>query len=256
MRSSHLGALNRWRTERVRLSEHAAASSSHASARVAERIVVFNKRDLVPEWGIAVMILLAPQSFLISSPRAQPFQKAMAAKFPEQRTIFVSWNRPKDLKAISGLLVSMSACSSTQSWASVYVSGTNRHRSGAPTYTRVKCTCRWHAKCRQVNTSEFPQGCRYPPPCVCFCHSLSVIYSRSVPICPATPKALRTSAQPGLTRVLSTRLKLSEDPLVYSFDTPGVMLPFLGHGDRGAERGVKLALIGTHLRRIGTFAMH
>ena len=61
----------------------------------------------------------------------------------------------------------------------------------------------------------------------------------------ATAKALRTSAQPGMTRALSTRLKLCEDPLVYSFDTPGVMLPFLGRGDRGAERGVKLALIGT-----------
>jgi hypothetical protein len=59
-----------------------------------------------------------------------------------------------------------------------------------------------------------------------------------------TPKALQTSAQPGHTRAISTRLKLSEDPLVYSYDSPGVMLPFLGRGDRGAERGVKLALIG------------
>jgi hypothetical protein len=59
-----------------------------------------------------------------------------------------------------------------------------------------------------------------------------------------TPKALQTSAQPGHTRALSTRLKLSEDPLVYSYDSPGVMLPFLGKGNRGAERGVKLALIG------------
>lgn len=59
-----------------------------------------------------------------------------------------------------------------------------------------------------------------------------------------TPKAFRTSAQPGLTQALSTRLKLSVDPLVYAFDTPGVMLPFLGYGDKGAERGVKLALIG------------
>ncbi len=64
--------------------------------------------------------------------------------------------------------------------------------------------------------------------------------------CPmlATPKALRTSAHPGMTRVLSTRLKLSVDPLVYAYDSPGVMLPFLGNGIRGAERGVKLALIG------------
>jgi len=66
---------------------------------------------------------------------------------------------------------------------------------------------------------------------------------RDVGIPGPTPKALRTSAQPGLTKALSTRLKLSADPLVYSFDTPGVMLPFLGRGDRGAERGIKLALI-------------
>ena len=69
---------------------------------------------------------------------------------------------------------------------------------------------------------------------------MMLIYRRTE----ATPKALRTSAQPGLTRALSTRLKLSLDPLVYSYDSPGVMLPFLGKGARGAERGVKLALIG------------
>ena len=50
-----------------------------------------------------------------------------------------------------------------------------------------------------------------------------------------------------LTRAISTRLKLSVDPLVYAFDSPGVMLPFLGQGERGAERGVKLALIGQFL---------
>lgn len=60
----------------------------------------------------------------------------------------------------------------------------------------------------------------------------------------ATAKALATSALPGMTRTLSTRLKLSEAPLIYAYDSPGVMLPFLGRGDKGAERGVKLALIG------------
>lgn len=60
----------------------------------------------------------------------------------------------------------------------------------------------------------------------------------------ATPKALRTSATPGMTRALSTRLKISQTPLVYAFDSPGVMLPYLGSGRRGAERGAKLALIG------------
>ena len=50
-----------------------------------------------------------------------------------------------------------------------------------------------------------------------------------------------------MTRTVSTRLKLSVDPLVYSYDSPGVMLPFLGRGDKGAERGVKLALIGMYI---------
>jgi ribosome biogenesis GTPase A len=68
------------------------------------------------------------------------------------------------------------------------------------------------------------------------------VYSR--PPLVATAKAFQTSAQPGLTQALSTRLKLSVEPLIYSFDTPGVMLPFLGNGQEGAERGVKLALIG------------
>ncbi len=49
-----------------------------------------------------------------------------------------------------------------------------------------------------------------------------------------------------MTRAISTRLKLSVDPLVYSYDSPGVMLPFLGKGDQGAERGIKLALIGEY----------
>ncbi|KAF8345276.1 hypothetical protein F5887DRAFT_1061847 [Amanita rubescens] len=58
-----------------------------------------------------------------------------------------------------------------------------------------------------------------------------------------TPKAFRTSVLPGLTQSLSTRLKISLAPLVYAFDSPGVMLPFLGQGTEGAERGAKLALI-------------
>jgi len=66
---------------------------------------------------------------------------------------------------------------------------------------------------------------------------------RNVGIRGPTPKALRTSAQPGLTRAVSTRLKLCLDPLVYAYDSPGVMLPFIGKGDKGAERGIKLALI-------------
>ncbi|KIY72704.1 hypothetical protein CYLTODRAFT_434646 [Cylindrobasidium torrendii FP15055 ss-10] len=58
-----------------------------------------------------------------------------------------------------------------------------------------------------------------------------------------TPKAVRTGPQPGLTQALSNRVKITESPPTYAFDTPGMMLPFLGHGPSGAERGAKLALI-------------
>ena len=42
---------------------------------------------------------------------------------------------------------------------------------------------------------------------------------------------------------MSTRLKLNLDPPIYSIDSPGVMIPFLGYGERAKERGLKLALI-------------
>ena len=55
----YLGALSRWRTERVQLSKHAAASSALAGVRLCERVVVFSKSDLVPEWGIEVCMPFA-----------------------------------------------------------------------------------------------------------------------------------------------------------------------------------------------------
>jgi ribosome biogenesis GTPase A len=59
----------------------------------------------------------------------------------------------------------------------------------------------------------------------------------------ASASALRTSRLPGMTRTMSTRLKLNLDPPIYSVDSPGVMVPFLGYGERANERGLKLALI-------------
>lgn len=47
---------------------------------------------------------------------------------------------------------------------------------------------------------------------------------------------------PGHTKKLSTRLKLSKTHPIYAIDSPGVMIPFFGHGDEGKERGVKLAV--------------
>lgn len=49
---------------------------------------------------------------------------------------------------------------------------------------------------------------------------------------------------PGHTRRLSTVIKISEKPPVYIYDTPGIMVPFLGRGTKGNEAALKLALTG------------
>lgn len=56
-------------------------------------------------------------------------------------------------------------------------------------------------------------------------------------------KPLLTSAMPGHTKKLSERLRLSSTHPIYAIDSPGVMIPFFGHGDQGKERGVRLALV-------------
>ncbi|TFY53724.1 hypothetical protein EVJ58_g9293 [Rhodofomes roseus] len=126
----------------------------------------------------------------------------MAAKYPDQRVFFASWNKTRDIKALNELLV-----------------GIAKHTPHAPEMNVLVVGMPNVGKSTLLNAL------------------------RNIGIAGPTPKALRTGAHPGITRSLSTRLKLSIDPLVYAWDSPGVMLPFLGKGESGAERGVKLALI-------------
>jgi ribosome biogenesis GTPase A len=49
---------------------------------------------------------------------------------------------------------------------------------------------------------------------------------------------------PGHTRRLSTVIKISTHPPTYIYDTPGIMVPYLGRGIKGNEAALKLALTG------------
>ncbi|EJT99146.1 P-loop containing nucleoside triphosphate hydrolase protein [Dacryopinax primogenitus] len=55
-------------------------------------------------------------------------------------------------------------------------------------------------------------------------------------------KAFRTSATAGLTRKFTGHVKIHEEPDIYVSDTPGVMVPYLGRGEAGSEKGMKLAV--------------
>ena len=57
-----------------------------------------------------------------------------------------------------------------------------------------------------------------------------------------TGKAFRISSQPGYTRKLTGTVRIHSEPDLYVYDTPGVMVPYMGKGEKGAERALKFAL--------------
>ncbi|KAM4635840.1 LOW QUALITY PROTEIN: mitochondrial ribosome-associated GTPase 1 [Discoglossus pictus] len=56
-------------------------------------------------------------------------------------------------------------------------------------------------------------------------------------------KASRVGGEPGITRSVLSRIQISETPLLYLLDTPGVLSPHI----ESVETGMKLALCGTIL---------
>lgn len=56
-------------------------------------------------------------------------------------------------------------------------------------------------------------------------------------------KAARVGGEPGITRAVMSRIQVSERPLMFLLDTPGVLAPRI----ESVETGLKLALCGTVL---------
>jgi len=56
-------------------------------------------------------------------------------------------------------------------------------------------------------------------------------------------KPMKVGAKPGITRALQTKIRVSDDPLVFLLDTPGIMMPNI----RNIETGMKLASCATLL---------
>ncbi|PPQ73748.1 hypothetical protein CVT26_011868 [Gymnopilus dilepis] len=185
------GALNKWRLERGWDPNNPARRLF--SVEACEHIVVLNKRDLVPEWGLEASI--------------SAFNSESSSRTCFSSHFEMQWQRSFRTSSFSLL------------------PGSGRGISAILQYP--------HAMELNVLVIGMPNVGK----------STLLNALRNMGIKGRTPKALQTSANPGMTRALSTRLKLSLDPLVYAYDSPGVMLPFLGRGAEGAERGVKLALI-------------
>ena len=55
-------------------------------------------------------------------------------------------------------------------------------------------------------------------------------------------KAQQVGPQAGITRKLTGTVRVWDDPITYVYDTPGLMMPYLGEGDEAVEKGLKIAL--------------
>ena len=78
----------------------------------------------------------------------------MATKFPDQNVFFASWNKSKDIKTLSDLLVSMSSSSHVS-----YPQGTNTIFTLRPSKEKSIChgherSRHWHAQRWEIHIAQ------------------------------------------------------------------------------------------------------
>lgn len=70
--------------------------------------------------------------------------------------------------------------------------------------------------------------------------------------CNTDVKAARTGRKPGVTRLISEQIRISQDPVVYLWDSPGILVPRITDPDQG----MKLAATGAILdKQVGEFVI-
>ncbi|KAG8850955.1 Mitochondrial GTPase [Serendipita sp. 411] len=147
------------------------------------RIVIYNKADLVPSWGI------------------KPFERALGRYF-NHTTFFTT---AKEGKSVADLHQHLAAIA-------------RRHKQNLQ-----------HLNVLVVGMPNVGKS--------------TILNHLRVYGIKGASSVLKASRLPGTTRTTSNRMRLNDDPLIYSTDSPGVMLPFLGYGDHARERAVKISLI-------------
>lgn len=102
-----VGAMRQWRLERGWDPNNPARR--FFSVEACEHIVVLNKRDLVPEWGLEVVVISLGLNLKINGVSPQPFRKAMESKFPHQQLLLTCWKKARDVRNLMDVLVSRSS---------------------------------------------------------------------------------------------------------------------------------------------------